>query len=411
MRGIFGRPSTDCFASYDRATSSWRTSQVSLLETTHTYSRFSGTLPRSGTMRSGRLSEHATLARPTDDIASGSSPIYPPPPATQYGTNQGGGMGRVGPVRESLDTMARRGSWPTPTQGDSKSSGSRNTATSKANPGISLTDAVRGDGGTGRKYPTPDANCWKSGEGSVRRGKGAGGGEALSNVLVSSPGPTAGPLIQRTWPTAQARDGDRRGAQAKRYKDTARSYDLPDAARAAGQSKGQLHPCWVSWLMGFPVGWTAVRRRNAAPASERATQALQALRRIDAEEAIQRSLGGLDAMESAEVLLAFLRELAEDSRPAWALLESQEAFEGRLRELRGRLHASSAPSRRRQGEQRCVEYRDALRRLSREASPRDATPLISRVATKCPDRVDRLKALGNSVVPAVVAWIGERINE
>lgn len=41
--------------------------------------------------------------------------------------------------------------WPTPTFGDGKSSGSRNTDKSNAHPGVSLTDAVRGDGGRGRK--------------------------------------------------------------------------------------------------------------------------------------------------------------------------------------------------------------------------------------------------------------------
>ena len=43
------------------------------------------------------------------------------------------------------------GSWPTPTAGDSKGSGSRNTETSRAHAGTSLTDAILGDGGQGRK--------------------------------------------------------------------------------------------------------------------------------------------------------------------------------------------------------------------------------------------------------------------
>lgn len=34
--------------------------------------------------------------------------LLPTPSASSYGTNQGGAAGRVGPVRESLDTMARR---------------------------------------------------------------------------------------------------------------------------------------------------------------------------------------------------------------------------------------------------------------------------------------------------------------
>lgn len=34
--------------------------------------------------------------------------MWPTPAAVSYGTNQGGGMGRVGPVRESLETTARK---------------------------------------------------------------------------------------------------------------------------------------------------------------------------------------------------------------------------------------------------------------------------------------------------------------
>lgn len=39
----------------------------------------------------------------------GALTLLPTPSASSYGTNQGGAAGRVGPVRESLDTMARNG--------------------------------------------------------------------------------------------------------------------------------------------------------------------------------------------------------------------------------------------------------------------------------------------------------------
>ena len=44
--------------------------------------------------------------------------MLPTPSAQNYGTNQGGAAGRVGPIRPSPDTMARRNLWPTPTVGD-----------------------------------------------------------------------------------------------------------------------------------------------------------------------------------------------------------------------------------------------------------------------------------------------------
>jgi hypothetical protein len=46
--------------------------------------------------------------------------MFPTPSATSYGTNQGGAMGRTGPVRPSLETMARKNLWPTPTSRDWK---------------------------------------------------------------------------------------------------------------------------------------------------------------------------------------------------------------------------------------------------------------------------------------------------
>jgi hypothetical protein len=62
-------------------------------------------------------------------------------------------------------------------------------------------------------------------------------------------------LAVKAWPTPTARLGHRRGPQAKRYFDPARSNDLDDAVAAAGTT-GQLNPTWVEWLMGYPEGWT-----------------------------------------------------------------------------------------------------------------------------------------------------------
>jgi hypothetical protein len=116
-RAAYGRSTPELLAKFDPATSSWRTSQLCL---DGALSEFSETWPRSGLMRSGTAYLLPPLVRLTDETGSGSLPT---PSATSYGTNHGGGMGRVGPVRPSLETMARKDLWPTPTQAMAKDYG------------------------------------------------------------------------------------------------------------------------------------------------------------------------------------------------------------------------------------------------------------------------------------------------
>ena len=98
---------------------------------------------------------------------------------------------------------------PTATVGDSFGSGSRNTPQSKAHPGISLTDYVRGDGGTGRLWPTPAAH--EARLGFQHRHEGAKGSqESLTTVVCKD----------------------------------------------QGLRSGSLNPQWVEILMGYPCGWT-----------------------------------------------------------------------------------------------------------------------------------------------------------
>lgn len=73
----------------------------------------------SATPRGRLLFRLQLLELHTDVIASGS--LLPTPTAQTYGSNQGGGMGRTGKVRYSLETMARRGMLPTPTARDWRS--------------------------------------------------------------------------------------------------------------------------------------------------------------------------------------------------------------------------------------------------------------------------------------------------
>jgi len=79
--------------------------------------------------------------------------LFPTPSASSYGTNKGGGAGRVGPARPGLETMARKNLWPTPVADDAveRAKGKWN---SRGEPKLSA--AVK-------FWPTPTARDWKSG--------------------------------------------------------------------------------------------------------------------------------------------------------------------------------------------------------------------------------------------------------
>jgi len=136
-------------------------------------------------------------------VASGSLSLLPTPSACSYGSNQGGAAGRTGKERHSLESMARRAMWPTP------------TSTLGTNGGL-VTPAKGREGGT----------------------------------LIEA-------LSARTWPTPMASDWKRNGMGSEQQRD---SPNLPAAVRMRGlatQVGGQLNPTWVEWLMGWPLGWTA----------------------------------------------------------------------------------------------------------------------------------------------------------
>ena len=144
-------------------------------------------------------------------------------------------------------SLAAQVMWPTATAGDANGSGSRNTPTSRAHAGVSLTDAVRGDGGTGRAWPTPgaahagnDLTLTCSGDGRETPNKL---GWAVANAQAQA------------WPTPGAADHRDRGTIndqcVQRRAATGKQIDLSMSVA------GSLNPSWVEQLMGFPAGWTS----------------------------------------------------------------------------------------------------------------------------------------------------------
>ena len=130
------------------------------------------------------------LARLTGEPAYSSLPT---PSATRGGSDRGGAAGRVGPVRHSLDSLARLGMLPTPT-----------TTGNMLSPSMAK---WRGHRNLAKLLPTPTVHLLKEtgAPSEHRRGERPKGGATLTATL---------------------------GA------------------------RGQLSPLFVEWMMGFPIGHT-----------------------------------------------------------------------------------------------------------------------------------------------------------
>jgi hypothetical protein len=148
-----------------------------------------------GMMRNGAVYQRKMLERPIKGTGSG---LLPTPSANSYGTNQGGGTGRKGKVRPSLQTMAKQNKWPTPMNVDHRDLSIK--AVQKAD---LMNQQVRLSGRV--KWPTPKV-----------------GGMKLRKQSCN--------------------DATEEGVKSMR----------------SGHG-GQLNPTWVEWLMGWPEGWTDLK--------------------------------------------------------------------------------------------------------------------------------------------------------
>ena len=142
----YGASSPVLLASYDHATSSWRTSQHCLVEGLTVYSE---TWPRSGTMQSGIAYRLQPLVRLTDETGYG---LWRTPGAQD-------GMRGVYASRQTMDAALDRGHqlslaaqvkhqhlWPTPTSRDYRSSMKLETVDKRqaaSSRGVNLSDHIQ----------------------------------------------------------------------------------------------------------------------------------------------------------------------------------------------------------------------------------------------------------------------------
>jgi hypothetical protein len=202
----------ESFAKYDPDTCLWRTRQFLLLGDLEP---FSGTWPRRGMMRNGECMEPLTPERRTTGTGCG---FFATPAAADARGTHGGGQGR------SLRTDVRM-------------------------------------------FPTPKSS--PSGPDYARSGRPKSGSADLASFVALFPTPTVSGNYNREGVSVRSRDG--LATHVKKYPTpAARDYRSPNKKpyqQRGGKKKGeqlpnvvggQLNPDWVEWLMGWPIGWTAL---------------------------------------------------------------------------------------------------------------------------------------------------------
>jgi hypothetical protein len=259
-----GANSPGLLASYDRDSSSWKTSQRCL---DGDFQEFWETWPRSGMTRSGIAFALPTLAPRTEESESG---LLPTPRAEERGQYQRD-RGEIGKERPTLTGIAKMW-WPTPTQADSdeRSLRMRSTDPLFKEDGMHVMTLDRAV----HLWPTPTA------EDSQCKGNHPGAVDSLHAAVKLWPttptvqdaendgGPSqfernSVPLnaMVKLFATPSATDGRRGPDHGRQNRTGGGRYLVTDVG-------GQLNPTWVEWLMGYPLGWTALED-SATPSSRR----------------------------------------------------------------------------------------------------------------------------------------------
>ena len=209
----------ESFASYDPASSSWRTSQLCL---GGEWSEYSETWPRAGMTRNGKAFELPMLVRRTEENEPG---LLPTPVGPKSGSNRSSYPGA--PYRPALSQIALM--WPTPNVPNGGRSPKDGMSLTGMTPDgkkrqVGLENAVK-------MWPTPDAN-------TSTYSNGYNGFMNLREAVRMWPTPTTGAAFCK-W-----------GGSGSREK--CKTILTPE------EINGALNPTWVEWLMGYPLGWTAL---------------------------------------------------------------------------------------------------------------------------------------------------------
>ena len=258
----FGATSPESLAKYDRDSSLWKTSQLSL---EGDLVEFSETWPRSGMTRSGIAFPLPPLALLTKGIGSG---LWHTPTADDSANRKYACNNRGEPKLSAQVKMWRSPQAANATQGPkSKEFFEKCLKTNDSQ--ITLTDQVR-------HWPTPSASQARS-EGMINQMRAkVEKGELAREEAEAMIGGSLEPARMKKWPPPIANDAEKRGIPKVGAGLAGAVHKWPTPTKADGMggpgssdrqggdnlrtaTGGSLNPTWVEWLMGYPLGWTALK--------------------------------------------------------------------------------------------------------------------------------------------------------
>ncbi len=354
-------------ARLDRATSSWKTAQLSLLGD---WDEFSQTWPRWGLMRNGECWERPTLAPRTGESGSG---LWQTPVADDAANRAAGKWNSRGEPKLSAQVL----------------------------------------------YATPRASDHKGATSPEAAGKAIQRGHSpnLPEQIAAVEG--------RMWPTATTTAFKGWSPNHNRANtDDRLDYTVEREAFSPGQQTPpmRLNPDWVEVLMGWPNEMTSLNPISSVKMcfwlmgfcdDEKTgrTQVLRVLREGNAAKEIRAAIGRPVCISEAAFLLHELCEYANRPYEARIFMACAETLEGEMRSVRLHEGITGAPHRPGQGAQRPEKHTDSMQALSRllahhgqeaweNGSWEDGIP---RVVDGVAHRSHRIKAIGNGQVPRVAA--------
>ena len=127
------------------------------------------------------------------------------------------------------------------------------------------------------------------------------------------------------------------------------------------------------------------------------------------QEEVRKKLRRYGRVPTAEILFSALCEYERQRGISWAISEGQKTFERILRDMWWDESARRASYRRKQRKQQQGEHTNTMREMSCEITSWESG--IERLSKNVPHRVDRLKGLGNSIVPQIAELLFGRIGE